>query len=343
MAGMLHSNSGIKPPRLENCKTFGTFKKAIDLWRQVSGIPEEQQGIVVALSLPAQCDFGENLGNKIIENIPTSKLNSTQGLDLVIAFLDKELSADSSTELIKRWNDFFYLSRDETQTLDEYIEKFERTAEHLKEAGQDLSDQVKGVELMRKLGLKSNERKIVQGLVDFNKNKDEVYEAMKEQTKLFLQKSNDHNNTRAKNSNKNVGVMADFVKVAPASQVPVFRVNHGGYSAPPPPLLQQSFMPNHRSYPVHLVSTNSQFQGGRGRSNGPPKKSNNQNNGPKNTGGNNNNKNPKVGAKGGKNNRGGSVPHVQAHSQKPGGSKDKAPGSSNKTQTIVVHVNAVSK
>ncbi len=54
------------------------------------------------------------------------------------------------------------------------------------DAGQVLTDQVKGVELMRKLGIKSNERKIVENLVDFNLNKDKIYEAMKEQAVLFL-------------------------------------------------------------------------------------------------------------------------------------------------------------
>ena len=54
------------------------------------------------------------------------------------------------------------------------------------DAGQILTDQVKGVELMRKLGIKSNERKSVESLVDFNLNKDNIYEAMKEQAVLFL-------------------------------------------------------------------------------------------------------------------------------------------------------------
>jgi len=350
MAGNLHHNSGIKPPRLENCKTFSTFKKAVDLWRQVSGIPAEQQGIVVALSLPASCIFGENLGNKAIESIPSSKLNSPEGLDLVLGFLDKELVSDSSSEIIKRWNDFFYLSRDEGQSVDEYIEKFETSVEHLKEAGQELADQVKGVELMRKLGLKSNERKKVQELVDFNKNKDKVYEAMKEQTKLFLQKSNGGHNTKAVNDGARVG--ADFVKVPPPSLfpngpkafgVPVTEGYFVGPRPPPAQNLRQNTVPSNWGKTGPCTFTNlgpSTFhaQGGRGRNGAPQRQRNNQGNGPTgNKNNNNNNKNNSTaGANGGKKPRGKSV----APAQNSGG---KGAGGSDQTQTIIVHVNSVSK
>ena len=55
---------------------------------QVCGIPEEQQGIVVALSLPDKSKFGENLPNKAIEKIPSSKLNSAEGIEIFYGFDD---------------------------------------------------------------------------------------------------------------------------------------------------------------------------------------------------------------------------------------------------------------
>ena len=59
---------------------------------QVCGIPEEQQGIVVALSLPDKSKFGENLPNKAIEKIPSSKLNSAEGIEILIMPLMTKLN-----------------------------------------------------------------------------------------------------------------------------------------------------------------------------------------------------------------------------------------------------------
>lgn len=157
------------------------------MWAAVTELDKKKQGNLIALSLPNESKFGNNLKERVMERLSVSELNEDDGLNKLITFLDEELASDATTDLIGKWDDWFDYERRSDQTMEQFISEYELLVSRLESAGQKLTEEIKGFALMRKAGLSGLERTLILSRIDLKK-KDTIYKDIKIQCTNLLGK-----------------------------------------------------------------------------------------------------------------------------------------------------------
>ena len=168
----------VTPPGLNECKTYEAFKRKLSAWESITELPKTKRGNLVALSLPYQSKFGNNLRERLFEHLNQEELNSEDGLDKVIEFLDKELGKDAVEDVIEKWDQFDSCRRGAGQSLEDFVSDFELKWNRVKSTGTQLSEEVLTYMLMKRAGLSNLERMLVLSRVDM-KIKKELYRNVK--------------------------------------------------------------------------------------------------------------------------------------------------------------------
>ena len=157
------------------------------MWSAVTEVDKKKQGNLIALSLPNESKFGNNLKERVMERLSVSDLSCDEGLTKLVKFLDEELASDATTDLIGKWDDWFDYVRKADQSMEQFISEYELLVSRLESAGQKLSQEVKGFALMRKAGLTDLERTLILSRLDLEKN-DTIYKDIKIQCTNLLGK-----------------------------------------------------------------------------------------------------------------------------------------------------------
>ena len=79
------------------------------MWSMVTEVAKKKQGNLIALSLPNESKYGDNLRERVLERLSVSDLDKDDGLNKLMEFLDGELANDATTNLISKWDDWFDL------------------------------------------------------------------------------------------------------------------------------------------------------------------------------------------------------------------------------------------
>ena len=135
MAGKLN----VTPPSLNEAKTYESYKKELKMWSAVTEVDKKKQGNLIALSLPNESKFGNNLKERVMERLSVSDLSCDEGLTKLVKFLDEELASDATTDLIGKWDDWFDYVRKADQSMEQFISEYELLVSRLESAGQKLS------------------------------------------------------------------------------------------------------------------------------------------------------------------------------------------------------------
>ena len=177
----------IQPPDLRECKTYEAFKRELKCWQSVTDLPVEKQGNYIALALPNKCKFGEDLKERVLENLTDEDLSSAEGLVKVIAFLDNELGKNAVDDVIEKWEDFDNCTKASTQALDEFITDFESKYNRVKVTGTKLPEEILAYMLMKRAGLSHLEKTLILARVDIE-NKEGLFKDVKINMKNILGK-----------------------------------------------------------------------------------------------------------------------------------------------------------
>lgn len=169
---------GVTPPDLNECKTYEIFKRELQAWKSVTELSLAKQGNFVALSLPNKSKFGNDLRERVFENISAEDLATTAGLTKVIEFLDSELGKSAVDDAIEKWDSFDNCKREEGQTLEDFISDFEAKSSRVRATGATLPSEILAYMLMKRSGLTNVERMLVLSRVDISK-KDSLYRDVK--------------------------------------------------------------------------------------------------------------------------------------------------------------------
>ena len=156
----------VQPPDLNSCKTYEAYKRELSAWEAVTDLVPTKQGNYIALSLPNQSKFGNDLKEQAFENISSEDLKSESGLSKLLAFLDTELKKDATNDIIEKWDDFDSCKKSPNQTVEEFISDFEMKSNRVKSSGTKLSCEVLAFMLMKRAGLSNLERMLVLSRVD---------------------------------------------------------------------------------------------------------------------------------------------------------------------------------
>ena len=182
------SSVKVTPPSLKEAKTYESYKKELKMWAAVTDVPKGKRGNLIALSLPNESKFGNNIKERVLERLSVSDLGKDEGLEALIKFLDEELASDATTDLVNKWDEWFDCARKENQTIDQFIGDYELLVSRLEAAGQKLSEEIKGFALLKKAGLSNLERTLVVSRLNLNSGAS-IYKDIKIQCTNLLGKA----------------------------------------------------------------------------------------------------------------------------------------------------------
>ena len=175
-------------PNLNDCKTYENYKRELKAWANVTDIPKTKQGNVIALSLPNSSEmFGNDIKEKVLDNLTDEELSSAEGLKKLIEYLDNELGIDEMDDNIQKWSAFDNCRRQDEQNLDDFIAEYEMKSRKVLAAGVVLPNEILGYMLMERSNLSDLERALVISKLDM-KDKANFYKNVKLHMKNILGK-----------------------------------------------------------------------------------------------------------------------------------------------------------
>ena len=115
-------DTSVKPPCLTS-KSYELYILELQAWRKVTEISKEKQDIVIALSLPE--NDKDRIREKVFRDLSLDNLKRTDGLDILIKFLDSHLKKDELTDSVEKFEAFESCQRSEGQSITEFISLFD--------------------------------------------------------------------------------------------------------------------------------------------------------------------------------------------------------------------------
>ena len=172
----------INPPSFNSAKSYERFKQELLAWREITELSKNKQGIAVALSLP---DDDENkIKDKVFDQIALDELKDENGLNILIAFLDKHLGKDDLADSIEKFEDFDDFKRNDGQTIQEFIAMFDSKYRKLEKKDMSLPSEILAFKLLKKANITKEEKLLVLTGMNFE-NKAYLYEEAKSSLKKF--------------------------------------------------------------------------------------------------------------------------------------------------------------
>ena len=142
----LHGSDKIPPAFVENETDYEQWKKDIDLWCCFTSIKKDKQAIAVHLSLGGRA-------RKATSEIPVSDMKSENGIDTLIAKLDRVFLQDKNWKCFHTYLAFENYRRPKDCSIDEYLSEFDLRHYKLKECKVELPDAVVACRLLKSCGI----------------------------------------------------------------------------------------------------------------------------------------------------------------------------------------------
>lgn len=176
------SDASYKVPTCFNeTKSYDTWVTEVEFWSELTKIPKNQRGIAVALSLPE----GSSPREKVFSELSLAELNKEDGLTILLKFLKKHFKDDGIVGIYSEYAKFHDLKRDQTDTMERYIDEFDKLKKRMGKIGVQYPNSVLAFKLLHCSGLSAAEKKLVLTGVDYSKT-DTLYEQMKGSLKKFF-------------------------------------------------------------------------------------------------------------------------------------------------------------
>ena len=103
------------PPLLNKAKSFESWKLEVELWLEITDLKPEKVAIMLALSLPNECKFGNDIKDRVLENISRDVMKGENGYQAILDFLQKELGKNVTVDKFDRFKDFVFCKKTEEQ------------------------------------------------------------------------------------------------------------------------------------------------------------------------------------------------------------------------------------
>ena len=181
--------AGKTPPQfVSDMKTYAQWLIEIELWSTVTEIKKEQQGSVIALSLPDYDALHNiNIRERVMNDIDKTALKSENGVQTLIAFLDPIYKQDDLASAYEKWLSYERFTRKEQMSMEEYVSEYQKLYNRIAKLGIALPSTVQGFKLLDSSGLDDRDRKLVLTGVDYSKP-DTLFTQMSKSLKKYFGK-----------------------------------------------------------------------------------------------------------------------------------------------------------
>ena len=97
----------VVPPIFSNDVTYKFWKNRIEMWTVISGVPQNEQGILVLL----QSLTGNKKAEKAVSTLTTADLHKETGLKILIHKLDDAFQDEEAENAYSAYKKFIYLKK----------------------------------------------------------------------------------------------------------------------------------------------------------------------------------------------------------------------------------------
>ena len=172
----------ISPPSFHKDKSYELYRQELLAWSVISELDKEKAGIAIALSLPDSDP--SMIREKVFSQISIEELKQENGLDILIAFLDRHLAKDDLSDCLQKFEDFDAFSRNGSQSINEYIAMFDDKYRKLERKKIRLPSEILAFKLLRNSKISDEEKMLVLTGMDYE-NRETLYEQAKRSLKKF--------------------------------------------------------------------------------------------------------------------------------------------------------------
>ena len=141
------------PPSLEKDKDYQQFKNEVKMWELVTDLDKKKRGLALALSL-------QDKPREVALQMDPAKLNADDGVQVLIAELDKVFEKDKLNQVYSAYQGFDKFKRDGSLNMSDYIVEFEQRYNKAKKYEMTLSDNMLALKLLDNAGLQQSDRQL---------------------------------------------------------------------------------------------------------------------------------------------------------------------------------------
>ena len=156
---MAASNSTRNPPAFTDVKQYETWKKEVSLWQICCKLDKKEQAPALALSLTGS-------GRDAALELGVEELNADDGVAKLLAKLDGLFLKDENQRIYVSLKSFEKYKREFSQSIDSYINEFERFYNKVKSYGIVLPDAVIAYRLLESANLESSKAELVRTTIN---------------------------------------------------------------------------------------------------------------------------------------------------------------------------------
>ena len=150
------SSSSKNPPLLSNSATYHDWKKMLSIWKSFTPVEKVKQGGAVVMSL-------KGAAQEAALELDEAEINADDGLDKVVAKLDKLYLKDKTLEKFETLEEFDSLVRKPETTIQVHVQQFEKLYKKLKDKGTTMSEDLLAYKLLKSVQLSPQDEKLVKG------------------------------------------------------------------------------------------------------------------------------------------------------------------------------------
>ena len=152
------SNFNKCPPLLSKSKSYKDWLKLIEIWRTFSTLEPEKQGPAIVLSL-------EGEAQEAILELDTATLVKKDGVDKIIARLNKIYKKDELCEKYNALESFETYKRPSNTSIRDFLTEFEKRYNKTKSYGTIMSDDLLAYRLIKSANLPSSQEQLIRATV----------------------------------------------------------------------------------------------------------------------------------------------------------------------------------
>ena len=167
------------PPGLDNAKHYDDWVKLVNIWKDVSDLPDNKKGPALLLTLQKEAQ-------EAALQVATEELNGANGVKAIIDELDKIYKKNETLQKHEILDSFESYKRDTNTSMHQYIFEFEKRMNKAKSNGANWSDDLLAYRVLKNANLSETHEQLVKATV-----KELKYKEVKEKlNSVFCESTN---------------------------------------------------------------------------------------------------------------------------------------------------------
>ena len=163
--------------------SYEDWKFDVTLWTNFTKAEKARRGFALYSTLPTEKGVNEKV--RLAMQNGELDINADDAVEKIFGILDKFFKKDDLSVVCEAWCRYKNLVKGENDTMDQFLNDYEKNIKELKKEGVTLPEVVLAMQLIDSAGLSKQDKQMVLTAVDYSK-KEEMYDQMKKALRKFF-------------------------------------------------------------------------------------------------------------------------------------------------------------